>query len=291
MEEIAKQYHWTALEDPKQSICSLGEKQLSTLLSAKGENPVRGTRFYSSAEKSEVLIAGETHFLTDFKARQALIKMAQEIKGGKACVALELPKTSKGLAHFIQGIRAQAVAERAKGDEWSGQYNDDLVSYYGSMIDYASSLSLAVKSVDHRESFSNIGLDLQIRNQAMAAHIAQLLESQECSFVLLFVGKAHETKGIAGEPAISEILKSKGHTVSSVNLQMSYEKSIPFRYRTFQCEIQNSIHQTAIVDSKQFSEKVRVAPHSQEMIRLRDFDFTWFIPIEDHNYSCASCLL
>ncbi len=275
------------------SICSLGEKKLNEVLS-ENPQPEANQEFITAISKSNVIVAGEIHLYTDFKARSTLIRMVKAINGPNVCVALELPNWPEGLNSFFSNLKK--ISQQYRKDESIDHANvqDDLINYYESTTNYALSMGLKVKPVDHpksfEENFSNV-----IRNQYMSNSIVDLIQTKECDSVLFFVGKAHEIKSSKVDPAISPLLNAKGLLSTSVNLQMSYEYAMPMQTRTWSLcrdsvdRFEKKIQRSVLFNSNKISETIKLAPESGENMKFSDFDFTWLIPFQEQDISCVTC--
>lgn len=276
------------------SICNLnfGEAKLSKILTNK-PSPNESKNLISSIAKSSVIIAGETHLYTDLNARMELMNMVKSIKGHQnTCVAFELPHLPTGPVAFLSDLKKNAVKTRAEGNVYQANIQDDLIEYMESMVNYAMSIGLKVKAVDHPKAFEDdLYLSNEIRNQEMVSNITEALQNQDCEAVLFFVGKAHETKSIGYGPALSQLFKDQQVTATSVNLQMTYEDRMPVQVRTwFICpDTARQIQKSIIIENNQIPDDIEIAPYSGEKMRFADFDYTWIIPIQDKDIPCAEC--
>lgn len=281
-----------AAAESQHSICNLnfGEDKLSKILTNK-PSPNESKNLISSIAKSSVIIAGETHLYTDLNTRIELMNMVKKIKGNKnTCVALELPNHPIGSVAFLSDLKETAVKTRSDGNIYQANTQDDLINYYESMMNYAISIGLKVKPVDHPKSWIDY-LSNDIRDQAMVSNIIEALQTQDCETVLFFVGKAHETKSTGYSPALSQLFKAKEVTTTSVNLQMTYEDLMPIQIRTwFICpDTANQIQKSIVIESNQIPEDLQIAPYSGEKMRFADFDYTWIIPFQDRDIPCSAC--
>lgn len=281
-----------AAAESQHSICTLNlaEENLSKILTNK-PSPNKNKNLTSSIAKSSVIIAGETHLYTDLNARIELMNMVKTIKGNKnTCVALELPNQPIGPVAILSDLKEIAAKTRSDGNIYQANTQDDLINYYESMMNYALSIGLKVKVVDHPKSWED-NLSNDIRDQAIVSNITEALQNQDCETVLLFVGKAHETKSTGYSPALSQLFKAKEVTTTSVNLQMTYEDLIPIQVRTwFICpDTANQIQKSIVFESNQIPEDIQIAPSSGEKMRFADFDYTWIIPFQDRDIPCSGC--
>lgn len=239
-----------------------------------------------------MLVAGEMHLYTDLKARKDIIAFFKKIKGPDSCVAFEMPKTNEGYTAFLEKLKKVNLEFRAnipKGEEWLAEQRDDFIKYYDPMNTFAISEGLKTFGVDHTESFEK-EISLGERNQHLASNIEGLIKDKKCSAVLFFVGKAHETSNsLPGEQAVSSLLNAKLIKTTSVNIQMTYEKSSPPEMRTWDICKEPHLKEALVVQKENLPSDILLAPKSGEKVKLTDYDFSFFLPLNQKDFPCSSC--
>ncbi len=265
-----------------QSICS--QPHLAELVT-KGTPAFGQKDFISKIQSSQVVIAGDVHFLTNQKAIADLILHFQKNHTKNACIAFELPVRKYGaevfLNNLVEIIKEVEADKNYKSDSSLQDYAQSLMrlhAYYFPLSEYALLLNLKNKSVDHKDKWGQ-SMPMDVRNEAMSENIQSLFNSKECSAVLLIAGKAHLSVDLTQAQQttrVQDLLKSK-LKVTTINLQMTDESNIPQEIRSWQiCEPTKNIKITSF--SVLNNQVLQGQPKLTDRIKWKDFDFTLLIP-------------
>lgn len=261
-----------------ETICS--QPKLKGLI-AQGAPAFKFKPLLQSIRQSQVVIAGDVHFLTEFKAIAKLVQEFQKQHSKNSCVAFELPAreydTDTFMNNIVDIVTESEASKDFKTDSDLQNYVETLKRlhiYYFPIVHYATQLNMKVKSVDHKDKWGPMAMDL--RNQAINENIQKLLLTKECESVLLVIGKAHLSSD-AGQFRIQNLLKSDKFKVTSINLQMTQESAIPEDARSWEvCEgtkLKKVTDYSAIANSSLTGQPVLTGN-----TLWKDFDFTLLIP-------------
>lgn len=273
-------YRYQTVPSPG-SICSIDSDALTKLLANSGEPFPQSRSLQNALHRSEILVAGEAHLHTSLKAREEIVRLFKEVKGSRACIALELPNEALGLDGLFNLLKSRVEEFRNTGQFDRIDPIELFLQYYTPMVSYPRSLGLKVFPVDHQDSFTT-DLSLEIRNNAMVTSISELLQNKTCSAILLFVGKAHETHSPNYPKAISELLRKRSHSVVTLNMQMTHELSLPSNGRTWNTCGAPYLNQSVVISDQNLLSDIRLMPDSQEEVKFSDFDYTWLLSL-GHN--------
>lgn len=277
-------------QETKGSVCSLKKGEFEQIFKNKGVPLQKSSALADSVKDSQVVIAGEVHQFTDLKVRQDIINKFTELKGKGSCVVFELPETKQGLDSFMDTLKKAEKQTRATAQAWQADEQSDLIKYYETMIHHSKAKGAKVFGVDHPENFQRDDLSNPVRNKAMAQNIEKLIRDKSCSSVLLFVGKAHETKGSESDPAISTILKRNSLRVTTMNVQMTEERALGVPMRAWEsCDPPKDISESTVIQGVDIPGDLMIAPRSGESMKFKDFDHTILVPFSQADYPCSQC--
>lgn len=194
-----------------QTVCSDANLRTSPILTT-----IRSLEDFKPEQTSDLLMVGEMHYLTDPILLQKILRILAKEKGENACVFFEF--SSAVTPHdFVSKVK-DALASLPEGDSVERRDFSEMLRYYGPLITTADELGLKSLSIDHPENFGQ-GMELNLRDEAMAQRIQSLLRNGSCSSAVMFIGKAHITADEDGIYTLKHRLRDAKLKLTTFNVQ------------------------------------------------------------------------
>ncbi len=237
----------------------------------------------ATIKQSDVVVAGEVHFVTPIEGRIRLIEEFYKLVGAEGCVAFELPYREQSAVDFMTHNR-ENIATLKSLDKLEVQpllqILQNIEDYYEPMVTKAASLGMKVRSVDHQDN-GTVELSMEQRNLAMSQHISQLHSKKLCLHTLFFVGKAHLGVAPDSPSRVQDLISQKGLKTTTLNIQMTKEKDLPSSVRSWALCAENAkliINDYKTINSSSIPGDPFLLPFNNSQVKWKDFDFTIFLP-------------
>lgn len=246
------------------NIC-LDSKAREHLTSSK--NQVSLPDFLKSAALSRVTLFGEIHF-TSPGLRARLINQLAPLLGPKSCLFYELDHTLT--------IEQKLREFREPGFERN-------LAQFSEMHAAAVKSGLREYLVDTEFSWERLDDETtDSRNVFMTEKIAKAMK--DCPKAVMFVGKAHATEDAPKQPTLQERLRTRGFTVTAVNLQETREEkeiTAPLASWNNACPKGSTlpaVDEAVAVRTGDLAAQLKLLPKTKSPAKWRDFDWVLLVP-------------
>lgn len=262
-----------------QTICTVESMRLEDTIS-RGTGSKGAASLNDSLSRSRVILAGDVHLYTDESIRLSLIRQFKKVNGNGSCVALEWPSRSDGWEGTLKLLKEMEAADLKVGGKNVVRAENvrRMIKYYEPMGKLAKDLGLTTVTVDHSERMEK-DLSMDDRNYAIAANISKLLESKSCKAVLMFVGKSHIARSSDSTTSLPKLVREKGLSVTSINIQMTNETSVPTEAKSFTDCKSPKLEAFSFFANSELAGDPNLFPNLPSVtVKWKDFDSTLLAP-------------